>query len=278
MCHFCTIYSHQKLVIFRNIKVSQGTSLIEYSFWYSWMINGRPPATYCWIVDSWKEKRLHFLIYKIKFYVAIKILSKKWSFSGDRLLCTCAWPGSKIIEENAPKTKNPWCSHHTKTKAKLNDVNRFILHCQYNTALIYQSGKKFQGSIDKRASAGHQGKIPRLKYCVFCADFDTSLHLFLVFPLGGTAGMALRFPHHFHCTHFWVLLTKYGFPQWDFQCDTEITLLNGTDKMLSQTWKHCAWHRSPHMSIPSSSSLHFYILIRKLLGRMEKKAAESSGL
>lgn len=199
MCLLCTIYSHQKLVMFRNIKVSQGTSLIEYSFWYSWMINGKPPATYCWIVDSWKEKRLHFLIYKIKFYVAIKIWSKKWSFSGDRLLCTCGLTGQQNHSRKPSQNqKNPWCSHHTKAKAKLNAVNRFILHCQYNTALIYQSGKKFQASFDKRASAGHQGKTPRLKYCVCSADFDTSLHLFLVFPLGGTAGMALRFLHH--CT------------------------------------------------------------------------------
>lgn len=148
---------------------------------------------------------------------------------------------------------------------------------------VRKNAENFERSFDKRAAAGHQGKVPRLQYCVSCADFDTSFHLLPVLPLGGTAAMALRFPHHLHCAHFWSSADKMCLPQWDFHCDTEMTLLNVIDKTLSCHFPAQNKHGNivPGTDLPRHrylSSLHFYILIFKLLGRMVRKAAEYSGL
>lgn len=219
--------------------------------------------------------------------MAIKIWSKNDHSLEAGLLYSwaVAWLGSKIIQKN-PKMKNPWCSHHTKAKAKLNAVNRCVLHChimQLWYTKVRKNAEKFERSFDKRAAAGHQGKVPRLQYCVSCADFDTSFHLLPVLPLGGTAAMALRFPHHLHCAHFWSSADKMWLPQWDFHCDTEMTLLNVIDKTLSCHFPAQNKHGNivPGTDLPRHrylSSLHFYILIFKLLGRMVRKAAEYSGL
>lgn len=143
ICHLCMIYSHQKLVMFRNIEVSQSTSLIEYSFWYSWMFNGRPPAIYCWIVDSWKKE-----VTFSWFTRSGSMRQSKFDLSNGHSLETSllytwsvAWLGSNITQ-NFPKPENPWCSHHTKAKAKLNAVNKCVLNCPYNILLMYQNKEK----------------------------------------------------------------------------------------------------------------------------------------
>lgn len=41
-----------------------------------------------------------------------------------------------------------------------------------------------------------------IKYSVAFGYSDTSFHLHLVLPLGGTADVTSRFPHHLHCTNF----------------------------------------------------------------------------
>lgn len=127
-----------------------------------------------------------------------------------RQACSTPDLGSKMTQK-FPKANNPWCSHHTKAKAKLNAVNICVLHCHIIhlwCTKVRKNAEIFEGSFNKDAilKAGYPGFNIVYPVQILTPHFICSLSSLwegqLIWPGDFLITCAVL---------SWVLLTQYGF-------------------------------------------------------------------